>query len=102
MGKSVIIHLMTDGLPTDARGNTQGQMEAVKSWIKNRKMINKVLVCITLCVNDESVHEAYEPLDRGAGVDISAVRELCRHSLRTMSTSFPQKEIKQALISNGP
>jgi hypothetical protein len=94
MGKSVIIHMMTDGLPTDAHGNSHGQMEAVKSWIQNRKLSHKALISITLCTNDESIHEGYESLDQGVGVDINAVRkpetnEVSGHdSIATHSPAF--------------
>jgi hypothetical protein len=89
MGKSVIIHLMTDGLPTDGHGNAVGQMEAVKNWIKNRKMNHKALICITLCTTDESIHEAYESLDQGTGVDINAV-----------SNRFPRSKLESYFLQS--
>ena len=97
MGKKLIIHLLTDGHPTDrfveciskpaadaansliycnngrAGGDTANQLGLVEKWINTRSFPSKTFFAITLCTDDEAVDEEYEKLEKKCGVDLSMV-----------------------------
>jgi hypothetical protein len=76
MGKSLIVHLLTDGHPTNSSG--QEDMQGLASWLRTRKCINKTFFSIILCCDDEDLERPYRALEynprlnRGVpGVDVS-------------------------------
>jgi len=69
MGKAIIIHLLTDGHPTDAGGRENPKQ--LEDMIINRKFKAKTYFSVVLCTSDEEVEKLYRRLDKTAGVDIS-------------------------------
>lgn len=76
MGKSLIVHILTDGHPTNAYG--QEDIAGLTSWLRNRKFINKTFYSIILCTDDEEIEKSYRVLEynprynRGVqGVDVT-------------------------------
>jgi len=79
MGKPLILHILTDGHPTNVNG--QEDMNGVAVWLRNRPMPKKFPVSIILCTDDEGVERAYRALEFNPksssstaipGVDVSA------------------------------
>jgi len=69
MGKPIIIHLLTDGYPTDAGGRENHKQ--LENMIINRTFKAKTYFSVTLCTSDEEVQKLYRKLDKTAGVDMS-------------------------------
>lgn len=69
MGKSIIIHLLTDGHPTDQNGKED--IRSVTYWIRNRNFKPKTYFSIVLCTDDESIERLYRRLERSANIDVS-------------------------------
>lgn len=78
MGKPLILHLLTDGHPTNAAG--QEDIAGFANWLQNRPLPKKFPVSIVMCTDDEEIERAYRALEynpRSAfsqgivGVDVS-------------------------------
>jgi hypothetical protein len=69
MGKSIIIHLLTDGHPTDADGREN--YKQLENMIINRTFKAKTYFSVVLCTSVVEVEKVYRNLDKTAGVDIS-------------------------------
>ena len=72
MGKTLMIHLLTDGHPTNAQGyeDTDNLINA----LMNRQYKNKTLFSIMLCTDDEAVEDVYRRIEgvRDINVDVTA------------------------------
>eukprot|EP01034_Spumella_vulgaris_P034071 gene34071-42015_t len=76
MGRSLLVHILTDGHPTNSMG--QEDIAGLTNWLRNRTFINKTFYSIILCTDDEEIERAYRPLEfvpgynRGVqGVDVT-------------------------------
>ena len=71
MGKPIIIHLFTDGHPTNDTGAVN--VLGLNNAIKNRPFKNKCLFSVVLCTDDEMVKRSYSNLEcrNDTSVDIS-------------------------------
>jgi hypothetical protein len=69
MGKPIIIHLLTDGHPTDAGGREN--YKQLENMIINRTFKAKTYFSVTLCTSDEEVQNMYHKLNKTGGVDMS-------------------------------
>ena len=69
MGKPIIIHLLTDGHPTDDAGRENHTQ--LENMIINRKFQTKTFFSVVLCTDDEEVDKMYRRLESTAGVDLS-------------------------------
>lgn len=69
MGKSIIIHFLTDGFPTNFKGGDD--TENLIQWVKTRQFKSKTSFSIALCTDDEEVDKRYRRLERLANCDFS-------------------------------
>eukprot|EP01034_Spumella_vulgaris_P035548 gene35548-43827_t len=76
MGKPLLVHILTDGHPTNSMG--QEDIAGLTNWLRNRTFINKTFYSIILCTDDEEIERSYRPLEfvpgynRGVqGVDVT-------------------------------
>ena len=65
MGKSLVVHILTDGHPTNSVGSED--MNGFSRWLRNRKFINKTFYSIILCTDDEQIERSYRPLEYNPG-----------------------------------
>ena len=72
MGKTLIIHLLTDGHPTNAQGyeDTPNLINA----LMNRQFKSKTLFSIILCTDDEAIEDVYRRIEnvKDINVDVTA------------------------------
>jgi len=66
MGKSLIVHILTDGHPTNAAG--QEDFVGLRNWLTNRSFPKKTFYSILLCTDDEEIEKAYRRLEYNPGV----------------------------------
>jgi len=67
MAQPVLIHLITDGHPTDDFCNEN--LAQFRTWLVNRRPIERTFVSIMLCTDDEEVDRAYRPFEYNPGVN---------------------------------
>ena len=72
MGKTLMIHLLTDGHPTNAQGieDTPNLINA----LMNRQFKSKTLFSIILCTDDEAIEDVYRRIEnvKDINVDVTA------------------------------
>jgi len=56
-----VLHLFTDGHPTDENGNEN--MQTFARWMSTRQFMQNTFIAILLCTDDEEVDAAYRPLE---------------------------------------
>jgi len=61
MGKPLILHIFTDGHPTNAYG--QEDIQSVANWFRNRPLPAKFPVSIVLCTDDEEIERSYRSME---------------------------------------
>lgn len=61
MGKSLIVHILTDGHPTNSMG--QEDFPGLSNWLTNRSFPKKTFYSIILCTDDEEIEKAYRKLE---------------------------------------
>ena len=76
MGKNLLVHILTDGHPTNSLG--QEDIAGLSSWLRSRQFMNKTFYSIILCTDDEEIEKSYRTLEynpymnRGIqGVDVT-------------------------------
>jgi len=57
----MIVHLFTDGHPTDRCGNED--INSFGNYLRYRPNINMNYVAILLCTDDEDVEDTYRPME---------------------------------------
>ena len=55
MGKPIIIHVLTDGHPTNSSGFED--IAGLTNWIRNRTFKQKTFFSVVLCTDDEEVFQ---------------------------------------------
>lgn len=65
MGKSLVVHILTDGHPTNTVGTED--MDGFSRWLRNRNCMTKTFFSIILCTDDEEIERAYRPLEYNPG-----------------------------------
>jgi hypothetical protein len=61
MGKPLIVHLLTDGHPTNTAG--QEDIAGLANWLRTRPVPTKFPVSIILCTDDEEIEKSYRSLE---------------------------------------
>jgi hypothetical protein len=61
-----LIHIFTDGHPTDAMGSEN--FPTFQSWLTNRNQKERTYYSISLCTDDERVERLYRPLEYRTGI----------------------------------
>lgn len=61
MGKSLLVHILTDGHPTNSLG--QEDIAGLTNWLRNRSFVNKTFYSIILCTDDEEIERSYRALE---------------------------------------
>jgi len=61
MGKPLILHILTDGHPTNSTG--QEDIAGLANWLRNRPLPKKFPVSIILCTDDEDIERSYRALE---------------------------------------
>ncbi|GAX78231.1 hypothetical protein CEUSTIGMA_g5673.t1 [Chlamydomonas eustigma] len=95
MEKKVIVHLFTDGHPTDFHGRED--FPSFVYWLSNRPCMQSTFISIILCTDDEYVDRQYRRLEYNpgfnqgiAGVDFTMdYRGECVDIRRTRGWSYP-------------
>ena len=68
MGRDLVIHILTDGHPTDDRGYEN--MSELYNWIISRQYKNKTFISVALCCDDRDVEALYRRLETGKNADL--------------------------------
>ena len=73
MGKTLVIHLLTDGHPTNASGveDTPNLINA----LMNRQYKNKTLFSIILCTDDEEVEKVYRRIEQVRDINVDVTED---------------------------
>ena len=61
MGKPLIIHLFTDGHPTNINGAED--INGLTNWIRSRKFPKQTFYSIVLCTDDTEIERSYRSLE---------------------------------------
>ena len=59
MGRDLVIHILTDGHPTDDRGYEN--MSELYNWIISRQYKNKTFISVALCCDDRDAEGLESP-----------------------------------------
>ena len=59
--RPVVVHIFTDGHPTDAYGNEN--LQSFAYWLRMRQNLQRSFFAILLCTDNEEVCNAYRPLE---------------------------------------
>jgi hypothetical protein len=66
--RKVIIHIFTDGHPTNDQGRED--FPALAKWLRRRPCIDKTFFSIILCTDDEYIDQLYRQLEYNPGLNL--------------------------------
>jgi hypothetical protein len=72
VGKDLIIHILTDGEPSNNSGNPDVNCTELKGWLTSRpdKEMEKIFFSFVLCTNEETTVKTYKKLEKHNGLHI--------------------------------